>query len=86
MFPFGRETVIWSRWGIKIIPKVSYWRTSTLEDPVSQQAIFLWDGVQVKMAFGTSIVLLTKEVGMIDTASLKPNCHERVVDPPATVV
>ena len=53
---------------------------------MSQQANFLWDGAQVKMAFGTSIVLLTKEVGLIDTTSLKPNCHNRVVDPPETVV
>ena len=86
VFPFGRETVIWSRCGIKMIPEASDWRTSTLEDPVSQQAKFLWDGAQVKIAFGTSIVLLTKEVGLIDTTSLKPYCHNRVVDPPETVV
>ena len=64
--------MIWSRCGIKMIPEASDWRTSTLEDPVSQQANFLWDGAQVKMAFGTSIVLLTKEVGLIGTTSLKP--------------
>ena len=86
VFPFGRETVIWSRCGIKMIPEVSDWRTSTLEDPVSQQANFLWDGAQVKMAFGTSIVLLTKEVRMTGTASLEPKCHKRLVDPPETVV
>ena len=62
------------------------WRTSTLEDPVSQQANLLWDGAQVRMTFGTSIVLLTKEAGLIDITSLKPNCHNRVVDPPETVV
>ena len=69
-----------------MIPEASDWRTSTLEDPVSQQANFLRDGAQVKMGFDTSIVLLTKEVGLIDTTSLEPDCHNRVVDPPETVV
>jgi hypothetical protein len=86
VLPFGRETVIWSRCGLKIIPEASDWRTSTLEDPVSVHASFLWDGAQVKVAGGTLIVLLTKDVVTTGTASLKPECHKRVVDPPETVV
>ena len=86
VLPFVRETVIWSKCGINTIPGASDWRTSTLEDPVSLYESFLWLGAQVKVAFGTSIVLLTIEVRMTGTASLKPKCHKRVVDPPVTVV
>ena len=86
VLPFGRETVIWSKCGTNTIPEASDWRTSTLEDPVSLHASFLSLGAQVKVACGTSIVLLTKEVRMTGTASLEPKCHKRLVDPPETVV